>query len=225
MAGPPSGRGSPASSASSTARIRILIVDDHPVVREGVALLLRAHSSISIVGSATTAREAVRVARETQPDVILLDLRLPDRLGVEVLEELRAAVPGTKVILFTAHAEHAGVRCAIEMGLDGCLLKDATGADLAQALHRVGAGEKIFDPRISDKPTPLLKERLRTAGLSRREYEVLRMVALGKTNAEAAVTLGLTPNTVKSYLQTAMGKLGARNRVEAVARAHEQSLL
>ncbi len=205
--------------------LRVIIVDDHPVVREGLALVLRDAPDISIVGAATTAREAVVVAKETQPDIILLDLRLPDRLGVDVIGQLRAVAPGTKVVLFTAHAEHAGVRTAIEIGLDGCLLKDAAGADLAQGLRLVASGKKVLDHRITQTPTSQLRDRLRSVGLSHREYEVLRLVALGNTNAEIARNLGLTPNTVKSYLQSAMEKLGVRNRVEAIARAHEANLL
>lgn len=205
--------------------LRVIIVDDHPVVREGLALVLRDDPDISIVGAATTAREGVVVARETQPDVILLDLRLPDRLGVDVISELRAVSPGAKIVLFTAHAEHAGIRTGIEIGLDGCLLKDAAGADLAHGLRLVASGKKVLDPRISNTPTPQLRDRLRGVGLSQREYEVLRLVALGKTNAEIASTLGLTSNTVKSYLRSTMVKLGVRNRVEAIARAHEGRLL
>lgn len=205
--------------------LRIVIVDDHPVVREGLALVLREDPDFSIVGSATTAREAVVVARETRPDIILLDLRLPDRLGVDVISEIRAVAPGTKVVLFTAHADHEGVRTAIEVGLDGCLLKDAAGADLAQGLRLVASGKKVLDHRISQTPTAQLRDRLRSVGLSHREYEVLRLVALGNTNAEIARNLGLTSNTVKSYLQSAMEKLGVRNRVEAIARAHEARLL
>src|SRR5579872_2815013 len=98
----------------ATVGLRVMIVDDHPVVREGLALVLHDHPDISIVGGATTAREAVAVARDARPDIILLDLRLPDRLGVDVITELRAVAPGTKVVLFTAHAEHAGIRTAIE---------------------------------------------------------------------------------------------------------------
>src|SRR5437660_7492995 len=101
----------------ATVGLRVIIVDDHPVVREGLALVLRDHPDITIVGSATTAREAVVVASETQPDIILLDLRLPDRLGVDVIGHLRAVAPGTNVVLFTAHAENACIRTAIEDGL------------------------------------------------------------------------------------------------------------
>jgi two-component system nitrate/nitrite response regulator NarL len=211
--------------AVATVGLRVIIVDDHPVVREGLALVLRDHPDIAIVGAATTAREAVVVARETRPDIILLDLRLPDRLGVDVINELRAVAPGTKVVLFTAHAEHAGIRTAMEVGLDGCLLKDAAGADLAQGLRLVASGKKVLDPRISETPTPQLRDRLQTVGLTHREYEVLRLVALGNTNSEIARSLGLTANTVKSYLQSAMEKLGVHNRVEAIARAHEARLL
>ena len=212
------------SSLDRNAMVRVLIVDDHPVVREGVALILSAQTIMSIIGCASSAKEAVHAARDTQPDIVLLDLRLPDGLGLDVIDELRAVAPRAKIVLFTAHAEHAGVRAAVEKSLDGCLLKDATGADLADTLLRVAAGEKVFDPRIAQTVTGQVRERLWQFGLTLREYETVRLVAVGKTNAEIALALGLAPNTVKSYLQRAMDKLGARNRVEVINRAHDAGL-
>lgn len=205
--------------------IRLLVVDDHPVVLDGITLLLRSDPDIVVVGSTRTGREAVTVARETQPDVVLLDLRLPDTLATDVIGELRLAVPSAKIVIFTAHQEHAGIRAAMDAGIDGCLLKDAGRTDLVDALHRVVAGQRVYDARLSNRPTPQVLDRLSKIGLSRREYEVLRLVAMGQTGPEIAAALGLTRNTVRTYLQGAIQKLGARNRIEAIARAHEVSLL
>lgn len=204
--------------------ITIFVIDDHPVVHEGVALLLASDPSISIVGSSLTGRDAIDAVAESQPDVVLLDLRLPDMPGVDLIGRFKALVPRPRVIVFTADADQAAIRVALESGAHGCLLKDAGTHDLVDAIHRVSLGIKVIDPRLADAPGSL-KEHLFRTGLTRREYEVLRLVATGMSNPEIAMSLGLARNTVKTYLQTAMQKLGARNRVEAISRAHEARLL
>lgn len=205
--------------------LRILVVDDHPVVRGGVETLLSATPDIRIVGVAQSAREAVVKARELTPDLVLLDLRLPDMLGSEALPHLLAVSPRSKVVLFTAHDEHAALSAALEAGAHGALLKDVTDSDLVDQLRRVAAGVRVIDPRLQASTTAVLRDRLFRLSLSRREYDVVRLAATGKTNPEIAEELGLARNTVKTYLQSAMQKLGARNRVEAVRRAQEEQLL
>jgi two-component system nitrate/nitrite response regulator NarL len=201
--------------------VRILVVDDHLVVREGTTLLVRHDPALTVVGYARTAAEALVEARRTQPDLVLLDLRLPDQLAPEATTALKAAVPGVRVLLFTAYADHAALQAALAAGADGCLLKDTSRTDLVEAIKRVAAGERYVDPRITregDEPLP-------GPPLTPREYEVLRRVALGESNPEIAAALTLSRNTVKSYLQSAMQKLGARNRVDAIMRANEYGLL
>ena len=205
--------------------IRVLVVDDHPVVTDGVRLLLRSDPTITIAGSAHSGQEALRVVAQLEPDVVLLDLRLPDMLGTEMITALRAGAPEAKIVLFTAYADHAALPAALEAGVDGCLLKDSSITDLATALHRVASGLIVIDPRLRNSAPSRMQESLYRAGLTRREYQVLRRVAVGRTNPEIAEDLGITRNTVKTYLQSAMGKLGARNRVEAIARASEAHLL
>jgi DNA-binding NarL/FixJ family response regulator len=155
--------------------------------------------------------------------VVLLDLRLPDMLAPEVVSGLRAAAPQARVVVFTAHGDHEGVRAALEAGAVGCLLKDAATIDLVRALRRVLAGERVVDPRVlhGELPTAAMAR----TGLTRREYEVLRLAAQGRTNPEIAELLGLTRNTVKTYLQAVLQKVGARNRVEAIGKASEAGLL
>lgn len=209
----PGGGAAPATAV----RLRVLIVDDHPVVREGAALLLRAEPGIAIVGYAPSARDALAAVSATRPDVVLLDLRLPDMLAPEATRAIKARRPEAKVLLFTAHPDHAAIEAALAAGADGCLLKDVDRVTLAAALRDVAEGNPVVDDRLRDDGADL--------GLTAREYDVLRRAAMGETNPEIGAALGLARSTVKSYLQAAMHKLGARNRVEAIVRASEQGLL
>lgn len=202
---------------------RVMVVDDHPVVRDGVVLLLRGDPALTVVGSAESGGAALEQAPNLRPDLVLLDLRLPDMLAPEVVTGLRAVVPTARVVVFTAHGDHHGVRAALDAGADGALLKDAAATDLVAALRRVLRGERVIDPRIS--PAEAGSAALARSGLTRREYEVLRLAAQGRTNPEIAESTGLARNTVKTYLQSALHKLGARNRVEAISRAASLGLL
>jgi len=205
-------------------RTTVFVVDDHPVVRDGVTLLLRSDPSLTIVGSAESGRAAIERVAELRPDIVLLDLRLPDMLAPEVVARLRSEHPAGRIVVFTAHADHQGVLAAIEAGAHGGLIKDVAGTDLTAALRRVLRGERVIDPRIApDERTR--SDALARTGLTRREYEVLRLAAQGKTNPEIAEATGLTRNTVKTYLQSTLHKLGARNRVEAIGKASEAGLL
>ena len=136
------------------ARIRLLVVDDHPVVCEGVSLLVHSSTDIVVTGSARSAEEAVAVARQTRPDVVLLDLRLPDMLASEAVKLLRMAAPRAKIVIFTAYAGHKALKAAIEAGVDGCLLKDAADTDLVEAIRRVARGESVYDPRLERDSMP-----------------------------------------------------------------------
>lgn len=198
----------------------VMVVDDHPVVRDGVALLLRADPTFEVVAGADTGRGALQTVVEVDPDVVLLDLRLPDVQAPEVVRGLLTRCPRTKVVMFTAHGERHAVRAALDAGAHGCLLKDAGTTDLVSALRRVLAGERVVDPRV-DQPSAVC----RFPALTRREFEVLRLAALGNTNPEIALATGLARNTVKTYLQSTLHKLGARNRVEAISIAGEAGLL
>ncbi|HEY0497855.1 MAG TPA: response regulator transcription factor [Kutzneria sp.] len=198
----------------------VLVVDDHPVVRDGVVLLLRADPLLTVAGFAASGRAAITRAAELRPDVVLLDLRLPDLPAAEVVVELRHVHPAGRIVVFTAHADHVALAAALAAGADGALLKDVDGTDLSATVRRVLCGERVVDPRIMPRPAAPAH-----SGLTRRECEVLRFVAQGKTNPEIAESTGLTRNTVKTYLQSALHKLGARNRVEAIGKAGEVGLL
>lgn len=206
--------------------IRVLVVDDHPVVREGVGLLVRHAPDITVLGTARTGAEAIEQVAEVRPDVVLLDLRLPDMLAPEVIGGLLREMPDVRVLIFTAYGEHAAVQAALARGAYGCLLKDVVTTDLAGAIRQVAAGNRVIDPRLcAPGDAPVSHRPAAESGVTRREYDVLRLVSMGRTNPEIAEELGLTRNTVKTYLQSAMRKLGARNRVEAIAKASEAGLL
>ena len=208
--------------------VSVLVVDDHPIVLDGVRLLVDSTSWITLAGYARTGREAITVAEQTQPDVVLLDLRLPDMLGPEVIHGILRGAPDAKVVLFTAYADHAAVEPALAAGARAVVLKDADRADLVGVVRRVAAGETIPATAGSGEAgvaNQQLARKLRQWALTRREYDILRRISMGETNPEIAEALGLTRNTVKTYVQSALNKLGARNRIEALNRLHEGGLL
>ena len=208
----------------ATGVLRLLVVDDHPVVCDGVALLVQHDPNVEVAGAAHTGVDAIAKAAVLAPDVILLDLRLPDMPAPELARGLRGAAPRARIVVFTAFADYSTLSTLNEAGIDGCLLKDASRTDLIECIVRVAQGQRYFDPRIEGGP-PRRKSVAGDVTLTPRETEVLRRVAMGETNPEIAAAIGLSRNTVKAYLQTVLQKLGARNRVEAIIRAGELGLL
>lgn len=202
--------------------VRLLVVDDHPVVLQGVTLTLQDAQWVRIAGYARTGRDALAAVETLRPDVVLLDLRLPDMLGPECISGLKARSPGSKIILFTAHPDHVAVAPALKAGASAVVAKDVDRQELMEIIRRVIDGEIVSGV---GGESAVLERKLRDYGLARREYEILRYVAMGKTNPEIADQLGLTKNTVKTYLQRAMEKLGAHNRVEAISRASQIGIL
>jgi two-component system, NarL family, nitrate/nitrite response regulator NarL len=205
--------------------IRVLVVDDHPVILDGVSLAIGSTSWLTVAGYARTGREAITAVERLQPDVVLLDLRLPDMLAPEVVRSIRSRRPGIKMVIFTAYPDHAALEAALDAGAHAVVVKDAERADLVDIIRRVVAGERVVCTDLEQDHNVLLAQKLKECGLTRREYEILRRVAMGETNPEIATALGLTRNTVKTYLQRALEKLGARNRIEALARASESGIL
>lgn len=215
----------PGSPADNQDPLRLLVVDDHPVVRDGVAMLVQRTPWVEIVGCAPNGRDALECAAALTPDVVLLDLRLPDMLGSEIVRGITACAPAATIVIFTAFPEHAAVSAARTAGADALLLKDASAAELLELLGRIRSGNELAwssDPRqVEHRRSSTLAQ----LGLTKREYDVIRRVALGETNPEIADAMHLSRNTVKSYLQSALSKLGARNRVEALVKAGELGLL
>ncbi|ANY22177.1 response regulator transcription factor [Gordonia terrae] len=196
--------------------ISVLVVDDHPVVRDGVTTQLRRQGDITVVGYAATSADACVQTARTRPDVILLDLRLPDALAADTIPLLRDACATSKILLFTAFPDHAAVAPSLAAGAHGLLIKDASGTAVRDAVRRVVLTGSYRSATAS---------RSATAALTPREYDVLRQVASGHTNVEIARLLEISPNTVKTYLHNVMHKLNARNRAQVITNARIRGLL
>src|SRR6266498_3527201 len=208
--------------------IRILIADDHPIVREGLSAVLETQPDFTIVGEAASGAQAVARAAELRPDVILLDLELPEMDGVAALRAIRAADPTAKVIIFTAFDTDERILGAVQAGAQGYLLKGAPREDLFQAIRVVHGGGSLLQPvvaarllrQVSSPAAPALPERL-----TERELEVLRLLAKGRQNKEIAGELWISERTVKFHVSAILSKLGVGNRTEAVSKAAQLGLV
>jgi DNA-binding NarL/FixJ family response regulator len=208
----------------STAPIGLLIVDDHPVVRDGLSSMFTGDPGFRVLGQAGDGAEAVRLAKELRPDVILMDLRMPGMDGVAAIAELAKQGVPTRVLVLTTYDTDSHVLPAIEAGATGYLLKDAPRAELLRAVRAAAGGEAVLSPSVAAR----LMNRVRTPNtgpLSARELEVLGLVAAGTTNREAAATLFITEATVKTHLLNIYAKLGVSDRAAAVAEAFNRGLL
>lgn len=201
---------------------RVMIVDDHEVVREGLRALLRRQPELEVVGEADSVASAIEEARRTEPDVVIMDVRLPDGSGVEACREIRAQRPDTKVIMLTSYADEDAVFASIMAGATGYLLKQARTRVLIDAISRAMRGESLLDPAVTQR----VLERVRTAGtskddelslLSDQERKILDLIAEGKTNKEIAGDVFLSDKTVKNYVSSILSKLNLRRRAEAAA--------
>lgn len=206
---------------------RVLLVDDHPIVLDGIRALLEITPDLDVVGEATDRESAVRLAGDLEPDAIVLDLRLQGSFAAETPGALKAAAPGVKVLVHTATEELEPVRAALRAGADGAVFKD--GRDLVAALRAIlSGGEPYLDERLTRKPGP---RRLDGAAgallepLSPREYEVLCAFAMGRSTRDIAAELFLAESTIRSYTKSLLTKLGAHSRIEALAAARRVSLI
>ena len=206
----------------SETEIRVMLVDDHEVVREGLRALLSRHSHLIVVGEAATMKEAIDVASRSKPDVIVMDVRLPDGSGVEACRTIREAQPETKVIMLTSYADDEALFASIVAGAAGYLLKQTRGQAVIDAITSVAAGGSLLDPEVTGK----VLERVRRGGdeadpacasLTEQERKVLGQLAEGKTNRDIGVTLFLSEKTVKNYVSRILDKLGLARRAEAAA--------
>ena len=209
--------------------LRLLVVDDHEIVRQGLVALLDRREGFEVVAQVGTMAEAVSEAARFEPDVVVMDVRLPDGSGIEACREIRAARPDTRVVMLTSYPDEEAVLSAIIAGASGYLLKQIRGRDLVTALEAVGRGESLLDPAVTER----VLQRVRAAAsggaadelaeLTSQERKILLLVAEGKTNKEIAADVFLSDKTVKNYVSSILSKLNLQRRTQAavfVARHH-----
>jgi len=203
--------------------LRLLVVDDHEVVRQGLVSLLGRRAGFEVVAQAGSVAESIVQAARYEPDLVVMDVRLPDGSGIEACREIRAARPETRVIMLTSYPDEEAVLSAIIAGASGYLLKQIRGRDLVAALESVGRGESLLDPAVTEK----VLERVRRlvsgdasdelADITAQERKILLLVAEGKTNKEIAAEVFLSDKTVKNYVSSILSKLNLQRRTQAAA--------
>jgi len=211
-------------------RLRILLVDDHEVVRLGLRSLLDQHPGFDVVAEASTAREAVEKTESFRPDVVVMDIRLKGGSGIEACQEITDRLPDTRVIMLTSYAEDEMLFSAIRAGAAGYVLKQIGGEDLIRAIESVGRGEALLDPAVTQRVFQEVRKAAREeeasafSDLTQQEMHVLQLVAEGRTNRQIAEMLYLGEGTVRNYVSSILSKLNVRNRAEAAAYAVEHNL-
>ena len=209
---------------------RIILVDDHEVVRLGLKSLLERHPQFDVVGEASSAREALDQVASLKPDVVVMDIRLPGTSGIEACEQIVNEHPNTKVIMLTSYAEDEMLFSAIRAGASGYVLKQIGSEDLIKAIESVGRGEALLDPAVTQRVFQDVRRAVKEeeasafAHLSQQEKHVLLLVSEGKTNREIAKNLFLGEGTVRNYVSSILSKLSVNNRAEAAAYAVQHSL-
>ncbi|MEX1134664.1 MAG: response regulator transcription factor [Acidimicrobiia bacterium] len=211
----------PKVTVGSMPKLRVLLVDDHGVVRAGIKGLVDAEDDMEVVGEASTAEEGLRRVGFDQPHVVVLDVRLPDRSGVEACRDIRSRFPEVKVLMLTSFADEEALISAILAGASGYVLKRVKTTDLIESIRRVGAGESLLDPEMTER----LFERLRSgpkddpllSKLSKQERTIVEHIAGGMTNRQIAEEMFLAEKTVKNYVSNLLAKMGMSRRSEAAA--------
>jgi len=207
----------------TTAAIRLMMVDDHEVLRLGLRTLFSEAGGFQVIGEAGTSSQAISEAERLKPDVILMDVRLPDGSGVEVCRAIRAARPETRILFLTSFADDDAVLATILAGAQGFLLKEVSSEELLKAVRTVATGHSILDPAVTQRVLARVQAQVRESGepksegLSPQEQRVLALVAEGKTNKEIAASLTLSDKTVEHYLSNVFQKLHVTRRAQAAA--------
>jgi two-component system, NarL family, response regulator len=210
------------SPESSAAAIRVVIADDHPVVREGLAAIFKSQSDITVVAEATDGEETLELCQQHRPDVLLLDLRMPKKDGLQVITELTARrVSKPRVIVMTTYESEEDIRRALKAGAKGYLVKGTAPQQIRESVRTVAAGGSLLPPNIAAK----LAESMAHPELSERERQVLEYMANGRSNKEIGQTLYISENTVKAHVKSILTKLDAMGRTEAIAIAIKRGLI
>ena len=204
--------------------LRLLVVDDHEVVRQGLVALLDRRDGFQVVAEAGTVAEALEQARRHEPEIVIMDVRLPDGSGIEACREIRAELPGTRVVMLTSYPDEEAVLSAIVAGASGYLLKQVRARDLVAALEAVGRGESLLDPAVTEKVLERIRriasgsqETDELSQLTGQERKILLLVAEGMTNKEIAAEIFLSDKTVKNYVSSILAKLNLERRAQAAA--------
>ena len=208
--------------------MRILIVDDHPVTRDGLRAALGIADDIEVVGEASTGEEALGMLSETRPDVIFMDVRMPGMGGIEATRAIHEQAPDTKVVLFTIDESRVSISDAIQAGVSGYLLKDSSADELVNAARMAMEGKAVLHPKLTKafiEEAQMVDKDNSQAPLSKRETEILQKVAYGATTKAVADELGISPHTVKTHLERIFEKLGANDRAQAVAIAIRKGIV
>jgi DNA-binding NarL/FixJ family response regulator len=205
--------------------IRVLVVDDHPVVREGLMAVLEDTKDVQVVGEAGSAEEALTLVERSRADVVLLDLELPGMNGVDAIPGFSASAAHPRVIVLTAYDTEERVLASLKAGAAGYVLKGAPASEIAQAIRAVAGGGSYLTPRVAARVVAQVTAPKRSSMLSARERQVLRLVARGRSNKQIARDLAITERTVKFHMTSIFNKLGADNRAQAIAIAAQRGLL
>ena len=200
---------------AANAKLKILIVDDHDIVRKGLAMLVSRQENLTVVAEAGTVAEAVEKARETVPDVVVMDIRLPDGTGIEACREIRDDNSDVKVLMLTSYSDEEAVMGSIMAGASGYLLKEIRSQEIVDAIRRVGSGQSLLEPSVTASVLERVqrgKEQDVLAQLTDQEKKILEMIADGQTNREIAGQINLSDETVKNYVSNILGKLEISRR-------------
>jgi DNA-binding NarL/FixJ family response regulator len=206
---------------SSNQPIRVMTVDDHPLLREGIAAVIEGQADMKLVGEATNGREAIERYRALRPDVTLMDLRMPDINGIEAITAIRSEFPGARIIVLTTYTGDAQALGALKAGASAYLLKSMLRKDLLDTIRTVHAGKRRIPPEIATE----IAEHAADDALTEREIEVLRRVALGNSNKQIAAQLTISEGTVKAHMKSILPKLSARDRTHAVMIAVKRGII
>ena len=211
----------PGDDPSAAAPIRVMVVDDHPLLREGIAAVLEQQPDMLLVAEATDGAQAIERFRETRPDVTLMDLQMPNMHGIDTIAAIRAEFPAARIVVLTTYHGDVQALRAFKAGASGYLLKNLLRRELIDTIHAVHRGQRRIPPEIASA----IAEHAAADALSAREVEVLRCVAQGNANKRVAIQLGIAEETVKAHMKSILAKLGANDRTHAVTIALRRGII